>query len=582
MIRFITVVFLLFILIDVSIAQTTTVTYQSSDVDMPNPERGFYMPAPATYASNYIPLDANFLASRRSYFTPFGANYQVHTTLVFRYFVLDDFVDASISQAFLTAMQADFDAARAAGVKLIVRFAYTIEASTGNCGNFICPPYGDASKAKVLEHIAQLKGLLNTNGDIIATVQMGFIGTWGENYYTDHFGDASISPFILTNANWTDRNDVLGALLDAVPKDRTVQVRYPQIKQRYVYGVGAPTNSPALSSSEAYNQTDKSRIGFHNDCFLASDTDFGTYNDYGPPSSQSDTLNLKPYKQDDSAFVPVGGETCFVNGTDDNCASVGGRADSELDRLHYSFLNTEYNNDVNNDWTGICMDEIKLKMGYRFSIVSGTYPNASETGSNLNVQLSIENEGYTSPYNPRGLELVLRNISTGKEFFAPLLADPRFWSTGTHVIDESLCLSPNLPEGNYALLLNLPDPEPSLFDNPDYSIQLANQNIWESSTGFNDLNHTISITNNDDNLLCYDDQIFTSTSVFDPNFCVDFLTLTQSIDTDIYRAAQTVSSTGLVDGGEDVIFQAGNHVELNNNFEVKSGAIFRAIILACD
>jgi hypothetical protein len=26
---------------------------------------------------------------------------------------------------------------------------------------------------------------------IIACMQMGFIGTWGENYYSDYFGDPS-------------------------------------------------------------------------------------------------------------------------------------------------------------------------------------------------------------------------------------------------------------------------------------------------------------------------------------------------------------------------------------------------------
>ncbi len=572
--------FLLGILPVILFGQTATINYNPSTEDMPNPERGFYLPS-VTFASNYAPLDANFIASKRNLFTPFAANYQVHTTLVFRYFVLDDFITADISQDFLNKMQLDFDAARIAGVKLIIRFSYTNTPPTGDCGNWICPPYGDATKVRILQHISQLQPLLESNKDILATVQMGFIGVWGEQYYTDHFGDASLPPYIYTTSNWNDRNEVLGGLLDAVPIERTVQVRYPQLKQRYVYGIAAPTNSAALSVSEAFNQTDKSRIGFHNDCFLASDTDFGTFSDYGPPVSVSDTLNLKPYKQNDSQFVPVGGETCFMNNPDDNCASANGRADTELDRFNYSFLNSEYNNDVNNDWTGVCLDDIKKKLGYRFAMITGTFPTSAESGEDINIEFTIENQGFTSPYNPRGLELVIRHIGTGDTYFAPLISDPRMWSPGSHLISETLCLPPNLPLGSYELLLNLPDPEPTLFDNPDFSIQLANQNIWESTTGYNNLNHTLQINSVSQSMACLGGQLFTSVSVYDEDFCPNLLALTNTIFTDMYQAKEEIISDAQIPQTEYPIYQAGNQITLDDGFEVEIGAVFWAVIQGC-
>ncbi len=101
-------------------------------------------------------------------------------------------------------------------------------------------------------------------------MQLGFIGIYGENYYTDYFGDASASgQGKLLDQNWTDRTDVLRALLKALPADRMVQVRTPQLKEKYVYGTSANVNSPALTSAEAFSGTDKARIGFHNDCFLS-------------------------------------------------------------------------------------------------------------------------------------------------------------------------------------------------------------------------------------------------------------------------------------------------------------------------
>jgi hypothetical protein len=48
--------------------------------------------------------------------------------------------------------------------------------------------------------------------------------------------------------------------------------------------------------------------------------------------------------------------------------------------------------------------------------------------------------------------------------------------------------------GSYTLWLALPDPTSTLNPRAEYSIRLANQGTWESSTGYNDLNHTLSVT----------------------------------------------------------------------------------------
>jgi hypothetical protein len=163
------------------------------------------------------------------------------------------------------------------------------------------------------------------------------------NYYTDFFGDASPEgeEGRLLDVNWTDRIEVLNALLAAVPADRSVQVRYPQMKQRTAYGINAPTSSAALTAAEAYSGTTKARIGLHNDCLLASAYDYGTYEDYGNSSGfgMSDSTNLKPYFAADSRFVPVGGETCDDSSYDptNNCASAGGIGDTERKNLSQSY-----------------------------------------------------------------------------------------------------------------------------------------------------------------------------------------------------------------------------------------------------
>ncbi len=123
--------------------------------------------------------------------------------------------------------------------------------------------------------------MLQKNADVITVMQEGFIGIWGENYFTDYFGDASTNGIgKITDSGWNLRNEFLKRLLEALPKDRMIQVRTPQIKQKFVYGASAKTTSAPLDLSQAYNETDIARLGFHNDCFLSGADDYGTYYDY--------------------------------------------------------------------------------------------------------------------------------------------------------------------------------------------------------------------------------------------------------------------------------------------------------------
>jgi Domain of unknown function (DUF4832)/Domain of unknown function (DUF4874) len=473
----------------------TTVVYRESQEDFPNPERGFYHYS-ETKASSYSPLSESTLKGYRTAKTSSGATYSVVGTLVFRYFILDAFKTTAISSSFINSVKADLATARSAGVKLIMRFTYTIDVTSGSCAEgFICPPYGDASKSTVLGHIAQLKPLFQDNADVIACLQMGFIGTWGENYYTDYFGDASSNgQGKWLDANWQDRRDVLKALLDATPKDIMVQVRYPQTKQRFVYGVKALVTSAALTEAEAFTETDKARIGFHNDCFLASSDDYGTYEDYGNSTSPRESANatLRTYFAADGKYGPVGGETCTDDYSPVNDCAPAGIAEKEMSDLHYSFLNTDYNNDVNNDWVmGGCMDNIKKKLGYRFVLKSGTYPTSLAVGEKLTVSIDLENIGFASPYKPRPVQLILKNKDTQAVIVQEFSTDIRKWFTGTIKLEGDFAI--NASAGQWDLYLNLPDKNTSINKRFEYSIRLANENVWDETTGYNNLNHTVTI-----------------------------------------------------------------------------------------
>ncbi len=473
------------------------VTYQESAEDFPNPERGFYHPTNAL-ASNFEPLSENVLKGYRSPTRKGKAEYDVVSTLVYRDFVLDKFTDQPLSEDFLTQVKTDFNTARAAGVKLIPRFTYTVKTKKGNCPDVsICPPYGDAPKNIVLGHIAQLKPILQENADVTAFVQMGFIGIWGENYYTDYFGDASNNNHQkkLLDANWQDRIEVLKALLDAVPQEIMVQVRTPQIKQRQVYGIQAPVTVEPLTESEAFSGIDKARIGFHNDCFISSPDDYGTFDDYGNSATprKSETATLRKYFAADSKFVVVGGETCSDDYSPENDCGPAGHAEQEMKDMHYTYLNTSYNNDVNNDWvTGGCMEGIKRNLGYRIVLKKGLYPSVISTSDSLKVKLMLENVGYTSPVNARPVELILRNVDDKSVHTLKFDTNIRKWYSGIVALEGSFPANA-IPSGTYELLLNFPDSHNALAKRAEYSIRLANHEVWEAGTGYNRLNCKIKI-----------------------------------------------------------------------------------------
>ncbi len=445
-------------------SQTTTVNYTTSSADIANPERGIYHHT-ETHSNAYTPLNTATLQSYRT---------SENVTLILRIFHLEDFVSSTISAAYLAQMQTDFDRIRAAGIKCIVRFAYTNQA----IGWPPSSPYGDATKAWMLQHIAQVEPYLQNNSDVIALVQTGFIGIWGEWYYTTHFGDplnGAPNP-----ANYADRKEVTDRLLAALPAQRTVQLRTPYFKYRLYR---SNTLTP-ITPAEAFNGSAASRIGHHNDCFLASSTDFGTY---------VNTATEYPYLTADTRYTPMGGETCQLNSPRSDCS---GDAVNELSTFHWSYLNRDYINTVWNSWIAQgCSLQIKNNLGHRLQLNSGTYSTTAKPGGSFTMSLSITNTGWAAPFNPRLVEIVLENIADGTLCKARLTDDPRLWLAGsTTVLNYQIGIPANYINGNYKVHVSLPDPMTSLYEIPSYSIRTANSNTtWNTTKGYNYLAFDLSI-----------------------------------------------------------------------------------------
>ncbi len=423
-----------------------------------NPERGFFE-ANQTQSSKYEPMDVATLQCFRQ---------NEGISLIHRIFYLENFVNSDISQQYLDLIQADFDKIRQAGLKVIPRFAYSASAAGPN----LTPPYGDASKARILSHLNQLSNVLRSNSDVIALMQAGFIGLWGEWWFSDHFQP---------DADWNDRADILTGILDVLPTTRTVQLRTPRYKQN-IFSDFVP-----VDQSTAHDGSYRTRTGHHNDCFVSSESDGGTY---------VDTLAELPYLEEESKWVAMGGETCDFHFLADpapnrlECAT----ALAEFDRFNWSYLNQDFYKPTLQKWLGEgCFSEIKKRLGYHLIFLEGVFDDQVNPGGKFKFSFKLKNDGFSAPFNPRVVELIFRSKNSTTHTVV-LTDDPRFWLAGeAHTISGEITIPDNIPVGEFELLLNLPDPEPQLHDRYEYSIRLANEDIWEPETGYNKLNHKVIV-----------------------------------------------------------------------------------------
>jgi hypothetical protein len=400
--------------------------------EIENPERGFRSTANLRGSVNFS-----------------GVRSQGMTT-VYGAVLLDDYRDQPLDQSLLELLGDAFAEARSAGVKLLPRFYYQANLEAGS---------QDASLDTVLGHIAQLAPVLADNADVIAALHAGFVGAWGE-WHGSTTGLHMQEP----------RDQILAAVLGALPASRMVLVRRPSFKSSAYEG-------GPVSDETAYEKSDLSRLGHLNDCFLASDSDSGTYQN----------ADEKDYAAADSAFTAVDGETCAENPPRSECEE----AKEELALHHWSLLNINYHSGVLDSWRdGGCFDEIACRLGYRLVLLGHSTPPSVRRGEALSIALSLSNDGYARPYNERPVWLVL----DGPERRAlPLALEPRRLAPGEAV---ELCLAAAVPAdlaaGDYALGLALPDASPTLAADERYAVRLANDSVWQE--GINWLDASVSVT----------------------------------------------------------------------------------------
>lgn len=411
---------------------------QNDKVNLINPDRGFY------YTGHDLTVEKSF--------NIFEEAKENGYRLIYSSIYLADYINESIlPNEIINTINSNLEDAESLGVKLIIRLKYR-DSDKGN----------DPSKKILLGHLEQLKTTLQNHAEIISLVQTGSIGAWGEwHAFTGDFADTN--PDYIKN-----RGDVIKKLLEIFP-NKFIQIRTPMHKE-LLFGSSdmylCITDDASITSEIAFTDDIRAKVGHHNDCFLASSNDFGTYS--------SDNLQFwREYVINDSKYTPTGGETCADTEIYSNCSN----AVAELKLFKWSFINENYHPDVIKRWKYEgCYEEIKENIGYKLVAERLILQKDKDT---LISTLKIKNLGYAAPYIESKIEFILLNNKHSYSFIQVDDTDLRKLQPNESLTLETRLDSKEIEKGEYCLYMKIGE--------GFSSVALANEGTWDKMKKSNKL-----------------------------------------------------------------------------------------------
>jgi hypothetical protein len=403
-----------------------SVSFAPTEDRIVNPERGFWL----FLADDFATVTRGEIAEAD----------RLGVSLGYGVVRLDRFRQQRLSRRLLDDLDTAFAKARKGGIKIILRFVYNYPQNEDEYRNA-----KDAPLDRVLQHIDQLEPVLARNADVIAVLQAGVIGAWGEGH---------------TSSNHLDRpaakQTIRDALLAALPAGRMLQWRYPPDL------IDWNPEPPAAGSLGS--------IGIHNDCFLSSPTDVGTYSE------------RKRLRERQRAYVMTVSRATLFSG--ETCAAEPRELRSSCDAIleegadfHVTALNLTYYNAFHRRWRREgCYDQVDRSLGHRLRLVAATLA-PREAGAPVEAKVSIVNDGWARLYSPRPLVLTFVHEPSGREFAVASDGDIRgVEPENAKPTKFAFTWQPpaDAPSGSYDLLVGLPDLAPQLSDDVRFAVKFAN------------------------------------------------------------------------------------------------------------
>jgi hypothetical protein len=403
-----------------------SVSFAPTNARIVNPERGFWL----FLAEDFAAVGRGEIAEAD----------RLGVSLGYGVVRLDRFRKQPLSKGLLDELDAAFAKAREGGIKIILRFVYNYPQNNDEFLNA-----KDAPLDRVLQHIEQLEPVLARNADVIAVLQAGFIGAWGEGHRSSNDLDRP-----------GPKKKIRDALLAALPAGRMLQWRYPPDL------IDWNPEPPAAGSLGS--------IGIHNDCFLSSPTDVGTYSE------------RKRLRERQRAYVKAASRATLFSG--ETCGAEPQEIRSSCDAIleegadfHVTSLNLTYYRAFHRRWRKEgCYDEVDRSLGHRLRLVSANLaPRAA--GDPVEAEVSIVNDGWARLYNPRPLVLTFVHQPSGREFAVASEGDIRGVEPENAKPSKfAFTWQPpaDAPSGAYDLRVGLPDAAARLSGDMRFAVKFAN------------------------------------------------------------------------------------------------------------
>lgn len=346
----------IFVIMNILKVKESVIVYEEGEKLTRNPDRGFY-----------VQLDAGEKEKIECY--------EGEVRLFLLAFDLYAYRNEEIPPEKLEELAGFLEEAKQQKVRCIFRAAYGFEREECNDAD---------SMERIIEHIRQIAPILNHYKNQICCVQAGFFGPWGEWHSSPYLEGADMGK--------ENRNRLLQELLKQLEEDIVIDVRRPRfIRDAWDAGF------------------EQSRIGFHNDGLLGSDTDLGTYDD------------SKYSRQEEMEWMKENLKTGLNGGEMPNWNEYSGieRAMEEFPKMKLSYLNLKYNEQVYEQWKSQMVgdenafDYISKHLGYRLFISKVGYPVSLEKGLLWNrqcVEVVLQNSGFAPIGKGYELEWVVEDM----------------------------------------------------------------------------------------------------------------------------------------------------------------------------
>ena len=429
------------------------INYTENTENIKNPERGFY----STAFLKMMPEGSKATSS--------GANL-VHLRVDIGNFskAVNGIADMEFTEDALNALDETFANIRKKGGSVIIRFAYD-----GFNGKANLEPSLDM----ILKHISQLKQVYEKNKDVLAYVELGFFGPWGEMHTSKISSTENVSKAI-------------DLMLDVVPETIKIGVRTPNY---YAKWLGIERNT--LNENITEKGTDAYRVGLYNDGYLGSESDLGTF------SNREIEIN---WLEKQARHTFYGGEVVanYASKTPLNTVEYMSK---EAFKTHTTYLNSEWNNTVINAWKNEIYNGedilysgkdgytyIANHLGYRFVLRKSELINKIQANDTLKMKLQIENVGFANLINEKKVTLILKNEE--KTYEIPTQIDATTWnSKEISYVNIEVKLPENISLGQWDIYLRISQLGDMNNDNNYKCIQFANSDIWNEEIGANYVGH---------------------------------------------------------------------------------------------